>query len=299
MRELLQRLARRALAVLPALQQPSVGRKREWLQKAGAEQEHSWMTHTPWWRSGWFGCCCFQKLRLHRRDVFQMEHPRQKPTSGTANLWPLKTTNGVQSPELFCARNGGWQEKPRLLPTEGRPFLAYINPSHKRIFSFMNLQKGFKEIKREQQITNARLALRTYNLKILHRFSPYWYFSRRGRIYAWEVIRKYKTLPSDVWCLQSYLILLLRAAKLSCSWHWWEVGPLEADEDPLTLTPVTPVAAHWAQQDASQGAVGELNCGLSQRDLIWISGNLHRHFPYKKSKYKRLLKTPVITRIEA
>lgn len=167
-------------------------------------------------------------------------------------------------------------------PLRGRPFLAYINPSHKRIFSFMNLQKGFKEIKREQQVTNARLALRTYNLKILHRFSHYWYFSRSGGIYAWEVIWKYKTLPSDVWCLQSYLILLLRAAKLSCSWHWWEVGPLEADEDPLTLTPVTPVAAHWAQQDASQGAVGELNCGLSQRDLIWISGNLHHPFPYKK-----------------
>lgn len=36
----------------------------------------------------------------------------------------------------------------------GGPFLAYINPSHKRIFSFMNLQEGFKEIKREQ-VTNA------------------------------------------------------------------------------------------------------------------------------------------------
>lgn len=47
-RELLQGLAREALAVLPALQQPSVGRKREWLQRATAEQEHSWMTHTPW-----------------------------------------------------------------------------------------------------------------------------------------------------------------------------------------------------------------------------------------------------------
>lgn len=65
------------------------------------------------------------------------------------------------------------------------------------------------------------------------------------------------------------------------SWHWWEVGPLKADED-LTLTPVTPAAAHCAQQGANQGAVGELDCGLSQRDLIWISGNHHHHFPYKK-----------------
>lgn len=282
MTELLQRLAREALAVLPALQQPSVGRKREWLQKAGAEQEHSWMTHTPWWRSGWFGCCCLQRLRLHRRDVFQMEHPRQKPTSGTANLWPLKTTNVFKVQSCSVPEMGADKKNLGSSPLRGRPFLAYINPSHKRIFSFMNLQKGFKEIKREQQVANARLALRTYNLKILHRFSHYWYFSRSGGIYAWEVIWKYKTLLSDVWCLQSYLILLLRAAKLSCSWHWWEVGPLEADEDPLTLTPVTPVAPHWAQQDASQGAVGELNCGLSQRDLIWISGNLHHHFPYKK-----------------
>lgn len=31
-------------------------------------------------------------------------------------------------------------------PLRGRPFPAYINPNHKMIFSFMNLQKGFKEI---------------------------------------------------------------------------------------------------------------------------------------------------------
>lgn len=123
-RELLQWLATEALAVLPALQQCSAGRKREWLQRATAKQEHSWMTHTCWWRSGWFGCCCFQRLRLHGTDVFQMENPCQKSTSGTANLWPLKTTNGVQSPKLSCARNGGWQEKPRLLPTEGKTLLC-------------------------------------------------------------------------------------------------------------------------------------------------------------------------------
>lgn len=67
------------------------------------------------------------------------------------------------------------------------------------------------------------------------------------------------------------------------SWHWWEVGPLEADEDLLlTQIPVTPAAVHCAQQDANWDAVGELECGLSQRDLIWISGNHHCHFPYKK-----------------
>lgn len=55
----------------------------------------------------------------------------------------------------------------------------------------------------------------------------------------------------------------------SCSQHGWEVGPLEADEDLLlTLTPVAPVTAHCAQQDTNRGAVGELDCGLSQRDLI-------------------------------
>lgn len=97
-----------------------------------------WHTHTRLRISGWFGCRCYQTtkssvkgqmLRLCRTDVFQMAHPRQKCTSGIASLRFLKTTNGVRSPELLCASNGGWQEKPRLSTPKGekKETLPYLH----------------------------------------------------------------------------------------------------------------------------------------------------------------------------
>lgn len=37
-------------------------------------------------------------------------------------------------------------------PLRGRPFFVYVTPSHEMIFSFMNLQKGFKEINLNNEV---------------------------------------------------------------------------------------------------------------------------------------------------
>lgn len=72
-------------------------------------------------------------------------HVRSSPqVLQICDSWKLQMVLKVQScsvPDM-----GSDEKNLGSSPLRGRRFLAYINPSHKMIFSFMNLQKGFKEI---------------------------------------------------------------------------------------------------------------------------------------------------------
>lgn len=128
------------------------------------EQQRKWMTHICAYQVGLDTVAIRQQsLQCKVRccgSVGQMSskwhiHVRSAPQV-IASLWSLKTTNGVQSPDLLCASNGGWQEKPGLSTATERkkktPFLTYINPGHKMTFSFANLQKYFYEINLKERI---------------------------------------------------------------------------------------------------------------------------------------------------
>lgn len=246
---------------------------------------NGWHIHTHLRASGWFRYSCYQTtkssvkvqmVRLCRTNVFQMAHPRQKCTSAIASLWSLKTTNGVQRPQLFCASNGGWQVKPDLSTLRGwkrDPSLLSLIQATRRHFhhsseSFLQ-EKSYRErlgypywgaFQDSAHLCLKNIAHLTANilleaLEFMHQ-----------KLYG--SMKPYSGVCSHIWptCWVQTVWAPLGADR--------RFDYLEADED-LLLT-LTPDNAHCAEQHTDQDAIGELDCGLS---LIWISGNHHRHFP--------------------